>query len=227
MNMKDSLFRGDFGQLSVEVKEMDKDGEFEGYGSVFNVVDQGSDIVLPGAFTQSLVSYPAEKVKMLWQHTPSEVIGKWIEMREDDRGLYVHGRLLQSIRKGKEAYELLKEGIIEGLSMGYRTKEYEIDRELGVRKLKRVDLREVSVVTFPMNERSLIQRVKSGVFPTEREFEQMLTRDAGFSAQQAKAIVANGYKSILSERDAGSDDAGFNEALREAAAKMRTAAKPC
>lgn len=221
---KDRMFRGDIGDsLPLDVKAISEEGEFEGYASVFMAEDQGGDIVMPGAFSSSLTRWPADKVKMLWQHDPSSVIGKYTEMREDTKGLYVKGRLFKNVQKGAEALELMREGAVEGLSIGYRTRDYEIDSDSGVRKLIKVDLREVSVVTFPMLDIAGITLVKSdGTLPTERMFERHLVRDAGFTAQQAKAIIATGYKSLTTARDAGDgDNDELATALAKAAARMR------
>ena len=223
---KDGLFRGDMGPtLPVEVKEVSEKGEFAGYASIFGNEDDGHDIVQAGAFAESLTKWPAEKVRMLYQHDSSEVIGKYTVMREDQKGLYCEGRLFLGVQRAREVYELMSEGAIEGLSIGYRTREYEMDRVRDVRTLIKVDLKEVSIVTFPMNELAGISLVKhDGRLPTERDFERYLTRDAGFSAQQAKAIIANGYKSLIhAERDAGEgDDKGLAQALVEAAQRMRS-----
>ena len=198
--------------IEFDRKDVSDSGEFEGYASVFGVRDQGDDIVSAGAFAASLVERPVERVKMLWQHDPGTPIGKWLEMREDTKGLYAKGRLFLATQKGKEVHEFMKEGAVDGLSIGYRTRKDEWDSELGVRRLLDVSLREVSVVTFPMLESATVTLVKGDKLPTEREFERFLMREAGFSAQQAKGIIAHGYKS-LSARDAG-DDEGLLEAIR-------------
>ena len=202
---KDGLFRGDFGAcLPIEIKEQDETGEFEGYGAIFDNVDQGYDVVQRGAFKESLKKWPAEKVRMLFHHDPRQPIGKYIEIKEDKKGLYVRGKLLQKVQRAAEVLELMREGAIEGLSMGYRAIDPVFDPDTGLRYLKKVDLREVSIVTFPMNELAGITLVKhDGGLPSEREFERFLMRDAGFSAQQAKAVIAGGYKSLRTERDAG------------------------
>jgi HK97 family phage prohead protease len=225
---KDGLFKGNFGgSLPIEVKEISTDGEFEGYASHFGVVDQGMDMMMAGAFEESLSQTPADKIRMLYHHDPREVIGKYTEVREDSTGLYVKGRLFLKVQRGLETYELMKERAIEGLSIGYRTKRYENDNDTGVRKLHAVALMEISVVTFPMEQTAGIMLVKhDGRLPTEREFERYLTRDAGFSAQEAKAIIANGYKSLdTTERDAGyvsNDSAGLAQIIRQATALMRS-----
>jgi HK97 family phage prohead protease len=119
----------------------------EGYASVFGQVDQGGDRVQRGAFARSLAG--GRKVRMLWQHDPREPIGVWDEVREDDRGLWVKGRILTDVARGREAAALVAAGAIEGLSIGYRTRRAERDRD-GVRLLSEVELWEVSLVTFPM-----------------------------------------------------------------------------
>lgn len=206
-----------------EVKSVSDAGEFEGYASVFGALDRGGDVVLSGAFHGSLARRPAERVKMLWQHDPGEPIGRWLEMREDARGLYVKGQIITTTQRGRDTYELLKAGVIDGLSIGYRTVEDEYDRDAGVRRLKEVELVEVSVVTFPMLESAQVGLVKGDTLPTEREFETWLKRDAGFTASQAKAIIADGYRAFTkSERDAGCDgDGGVAQALQQLAAAFR------
>lgn len=123
----------------------------EGYASLFGVADQGGDVVRQGAYAASLAALQARggRVKMLWQHDPAQPIGIWEEVREDGRGLYVKGRLLTEVEKGREAAALIAAGAIEGLSIGYRTVQAARDGK-GRRLLEALDLWEVSLVTFPM-----------------------------------------------------------------------------
>ncbi len=123
----------------------------EGYASLFGSVDQGNDVVERGAYAASLGQIAAKggRVKMLWQHDPSEPIGVWDEVREDARGLYVKGRILGDVARGREAVALIDAGAIDGLSIGYRTVRATKDAS-GRRRLSELDLWEVSVVTFPM-----------------------------------------------------------------------------
>ena len=122
-----------------------------GYASLFGKADQGGDIVQKGAYAASLkaMSKAGRKVKMLWQHDPTQPIGVWDEVREDTKGLWVEGRILPDLRVGAEALALLKAGAIEGLSIGYRTIRATKASE-GRRLLHELDLWEVSLVTFPM-----------------------------------------------------------------------------
>jgi uncharacterized protein len=122
-----------------------------GYASVFGARDQGGDVVLKGAYSASLKRLQAEgrRIRMLWQHDPSQPIGVWDEVREDATGLWVKGRLLTEVGKGREAAALLCAGAIDGLSIGYRTVRAERDGK-GQRLLSELELWEVSLVTFPM-----------------------------------------------------------------------------
>ncbi|WP_149754421.1 HK97 family phage prohead protease [Roseivivax sediminis] len=130
----------------------------EGYASYFGACDQGNDVVAKGAYAASLkrLSGEGRAVKMLWQHDPSQPIGVWDEVREDSRGLYVKGRILDCIEKGREAAALIAAGAIDGLSIGYRTlKSTKTDK--GRRLLTELELWEVSLVTFPMLSSARVQ----------------------------------------------------------------------
>lgn len=122
-----------------------------GYASVFGVRDQGGDIVLPGAYAGALARLRdgGGRVRMLWQHDPAQPIGLWDEVREDDRGLFVRGRLLTEVARGREAAALMAAGAVDGLSIGYHTLRAE-KLAGGGRKLIELELWEVSLVTFPM-----------------------------------------------------------------------------
>ncbi|NHF72075.1 HK97 family phage prohead protease [Paracoccus xiamenensis] len=123
----------------------------EGYASRFGLPDQGGDIVARGAFAASLgrLAAKGDKVRMLWQHDPTKPIGVWDEIREDETGLWVKGRLLPDVTLAREAATLIEAGAIDGLSIGYRTIRAEKDQK-GRRVLSEVELWEVSLVTFPM-----------------------------------------------------------------------------
>lgn len=191
---------------AFEIKrEPDEDGVFEGYASVFDVVDQGMDVVAKGAFRKSLGS--GRKVKMLWQHDPNKVIGIWDEMREDDRGLYVKGRLLKEVQLGREAMALMRAGAIDSMSIGYRTIEAIPEASGRVRKLTEVDLFEVSVVTFPMNEAALVTNVKSVDWRNPRDVERSLRDVWGLSQAEAKAFIADGLRGLQAKRDVGASTA--------------------
>jgi HK97 family phage prohead protease len=188
----------------------DDAGRFEGYASVFGKIDNGGDIVAPGAFAKSLAS--GRKPKLLWQHDPSKPIGVWEDLREDGRGLYGKGRIISDVSQGREALALMRADAIDGLSIGYRTKNS--GREGNARVLKEIDLFEVSLVTFPMLDDATVT-VKS-----ERDFESLL-RENGFSRWDAKIIVASGYKAWLDQRDAEGEGRGTDQRDAEVAELLK------
>ena len=191
--------------LSFEIKAVSDDGLFSGYASVFDNVDSYGDIVRKGAFVESIGEWEA-KGKMppiLWNHDPSDPIGIYTKMQEDDKGLYVEGKLLiDDVPRARQTHALMKAGVIDGLSIGYRVKEYLYNVDEEVTELIKLSLREVSIVTFPANPETRIEAVKSrldaGELPTLPEFEKFL-REAGFSKSQATAIAGHGLRKLLSD----------------------------
>ena len=172
---------------------------FEGYASVFDVVDNGLDVVNRGAFVKSL---DERKPKMLWQHDMAQPIGVWDEIREDEKGLYCKGRISKEVQKGREAMDLLRMGAIDGLSIGYRTVEAVKEGNGSVRRLMQLDLHEISIVTIPMLDVATVTDIKSiDDVKTERDFERFL-RDAGLSRKEATAVTLHGYKGLTDQRDA-------------------------
>ena len=185
-----------------EVKSNEQ-GVFTGDGSIFGNEDQGNDIVQKGAFTKSLEERPASKVKMLFQHKTDEPIGVFTEIYEDQKGLFVKGQLAMGTQKGRETYELLKMGALDGMSIGFKadpTKQSYNENKRGVRTLKEVDLMEISLVTFPMNEQAMVQSVK-GNSKSIREWEKILRDAGGLSRTEAK-IGAKALSETLNQRDA-------------------------
>lgn len=164
---------------------------FEGYGSVFGNVDLGDDIVQRGAFAKSLSAHKAAGTLpvMLWMHDRTKVPGKWLEVREEPRGLYVKGELART-PLGDEAYELLKMGALAGLSIGFVPVDDGYDRD-GHRVLKRVDLHEVSIVSFPMNPAARVERVKD-----IREYERVLHYAAGLPSHKAKVVASTTWAEV-------------------------------
>lgn len=194
----------------ARIETVEADGVFEGYASLFGCTDLSGDVVRQGAFAASLAARGAAGVRMLYQHDPNLPIGVWTEIREDARGLFVRGQLSADVEKAREVLSLMRDGALDGLSIGFRTVSSSDDRATGSRLLLKVDLWEISVVTFPMLPDARIVKVKGGALPSEREFERFLRRDAGFSRAQARAVVAKGYRALHPRRDAGS--LGPNEA---------------
>lgn len=192
--------------LALDLKQVAADGMFEGYASVFNREDLGRDVILPGAFQDTLKRRNTSDVKMLFQHDPSELIGVWEDIREDSHGLLAKGRLMTSVVKAREVLSLMRAGVLDGLSIGFQTVKSQRRSKHGLRKIEKVDLWEISIVTFPMMPEARIENVKRQPFhkatPTEREFERWLTRDAGLTRSEARALMHNGFKGLKSLRDA-------------------------
>jgi HK97 family phage prohead protease len=136
------------------------DGTIEGYASLFGAVDQARDMVMPGAFAQTLRLRGTRRIPMLFQHDPAEPVGVWLDLKEDHRGLIARGRLIPDVARGRELLALLRNGAIHGLSIGYRTVRGRIDPRSRVRALHQVDLWEISIVTFPLLDGARVHAVK-------------------------------------------------------------------
>jgi len=175
-----------------EVKSIGADGTFEGYGSVFGVKDSYNDIVVKGAFAESLANHTKSGTMpaLLWQHNSDEPIGVYTEMREDDRGLHVKGQLALKTQRGAEAYELLKMKAISGMSIGFVTEEEKFDKATGINTLSKLTLWETSLVTFPANSSARVSAVKSIEEMKNLGDAENRLRDAGFSRSEATAFVS-------------------------------------
>lgn len=170
-------------QFDLEVKTIDKDGRFSGYASVFGVVDNHNDIIMRGAF-QDTIRERSKSIKLLWQHRQDEPIGVFEQIFEDEMGLYVQGRLLLDVARAREAYTLLKQGAISGLSIGYSPVRYEIDAASGTRILSAIELWEISLVTFPANTAAGVTVVKQA-FEYEEFDDAVIRSGAAIRLQDA------------------------------------------
>lgn len=194
----------------------EKTGTFEGYGAVFGNIDSYGDVIVKGAFKGSLKDW--KKAKSLppmlvqhggWMMTDMDAlpIGKWEEMEEDDTGLRVKGRLINlDTERGKQIYGAMREGVLDGMSIGYRAKEftYGTKPDEPRRTLKAIDLVEVSVVTFPANGKARVDAVK-GEGLSRRELERRLTQDAELPRSVARQLMAGGFEAIKAMQDAGDE----------------------
>ncbi|MPZ55030.1 MAG: HK97 family phage prohead protease [Rhizobiales bacterium] len=149
------------------------DGTVEGYASLFGAIDQANDMVMPGAFAQTLRARDIRRIPMLFQHDPAEPIGIWLELTEDWLGLRVRGRLIPEVVRARELLALLRSGTADGLSIGFRTVRGRIDPKTRVRRLHQVDLWEISLVTFPLLVGARVRAVKRARHdPSERLFRR-------------------------------------------------------
>lgn len=173
--------------VNLELKSIDESGTFSAYASIFNNVDYEKDTVIKGAFTKSL----SEKTPvMLWNHDTAEPIGIWTVLKEDDKGLYVEGKLLiDEVARAKEVYSLLKNNAISGLSIGYSVNDYDYTTD-GVRELKDLTLFEISLVSVPCNDEARIISVKSvEELDTLKDVEKYL-KSKGLSNKESLTVIS-------------------------------------
>jgi HK97 family phage prohead protease len=141
---------------------IDAEGRFAGYASVFGEVDDGGDIVMPGAFRKSLGLRGLHRIKMLFQHDPKDPVGTWDRIAEDGFGLWVEGRLVGEVPRAEALRRLIAKGAVDGLSIGFRTVKSTRDPRSGYRRLWEIDLWEISIVTFPMMDLARIAPGSTG-----------------------------------------------------------------
>lgn len=150
----------EYKSFKFELESADESGEFSGYAAVFGNKDSGGDIIEKGAFSKT-IREDFDRIKILSQHTDCELpIGKPLELREDDKGLFIRGKISDTA-KGRDIQTLMKDGVLNELSIGYDAVEFDYDSEQGVRRLKEIKLWEVSIVTWAMNDHAKIDEVKS------------------------------------------------------------------
>ena len=196
----------------LEIKAQ-AEGAISGYASIFGNEDLTGDIVERGAFKDTLAKR-AGPFPLLWSHDSAEPLGVWQEAREDNRGLLVSGKLVLSVPRALQVRDLIHAGAVRGLSIGFRTAQAERGQD-GVRRIKAVDLFEISLTALPANEQAQILTMKQDDLNPVRVAERAL-RDAGFSRRQARALCAGGFKNIQSDLcDADPDE------LDELAGKVR------
>ena len=144
---------------------IEPDGTVEGYASLFGEIDQARDMVMPGAFKRTLAQRNIRRIPMLFQHGPSEPVGIWLDLHEDDRGLYARGWLIPDVARGRELLSLLRAGAVDGLSIGFRTMKARIDPKTRIRRLLAVDLWEISIVMFPLLGERACAQSKQAISP--------------------------------------------------------------
>lgn len=166
------------------LKFNDDSYQFEGYASVFGGVDSYGDTIEKGAYRKTL-SDRERPIRMRWNHF-GDIIGKWTDIREDEKGLYVVGELTKGHSVAENVYASLKHGAIDGMSIGYWVVDGK-DNQHGGQNLKEIELIEISVVEEPADLNATVSGVKN--FKSLKEYEKAL-RDVGFSQSQAKMFVS-------------------------------------
>lgn len=191
IQQKRQIITSEFVCKSIE-KKMDDDGQefgyFEGYASTFGNIDRSEDIIAKGAFEKSLLE--GRKVKLCWQHDMRSPIGSFTEIKEDDHGLFVKGRINLGTSLGRDAYALLKAKDLDSMSIGFVTKKSTYDQKTKIRTIEEADLWEISIVTEPANTMATVTDVKSlDDVETLSDVEKVL-RSKGFSRIDSKAVIS-------------------------------------
>lgn len=197
--------------FALKLATVEESGVFSGYASTFGgPADCYGDVIAPGAFASSLADHglAGTRPAMLWQHDSQAPIGRWLSLVEDSHGLAVEGRLTLEVQKAREAHALLRDGALNGLSIGFRARRSRADAE-GGRILSEIELMEISLVTLPANGLARVAAVKAaGRIETIRHFEAALRDELGFPHRAAKRLASGGWPA-LSERDV--PGGGLNE----------------
>ena len=186
----------------LEVKELDERGTFEGLASVYGNVDMGGDVVQPGAFKEMMLTQDGH-IRILDGHDTRKPIGKG-KLTDTHMGLAIKGKLNLEVARAREVLALMKDGIVDGLSIGYDVMDGGSELlESGVRLLKSLKLWEVSTTAFPMNQQALVSAVKARDVRDVRDLEDLLREAAGLSRTQAKRHASAIWETKLGQRDAG------------------------
>ena len=205
------------GDFEVHTSETGEEvGTFTGYASVYGNIDRVGDIVVKGAFNEALAK--KKKIKVLWQHDTKQPIGLITDLTEDDHGLSFKARLVMDVPQARDAYHLLKAGVIDTTSIGYEVPkggseqgtvtDPDTKATRKIRRLKNIRLHEISLVTMAANESACVTGVKSenGDLPSLSDFEKWLREEAGFSRAEAKCVIAKGYAHLIAERSGRVDE---------------------
>lgn len=189
----------------VEVK--DDARTVRGYASVFGNVDTYNDTIVKGAYAATIKANRTG-IKMLFQHNPEKVIGRWTSLVEDDKGLLVEGEFTPGHSLAEDVYASVKANHIDGISIGFSIPPGgSSERSDGVRVLKKIALAEASIVTFPADSHALINGVKAADMQ-RREIRNLLlefARERGLqlSRKDAEALLDGGFGALTATRDAG------------------------
>lgn len=193
--------------FTLDVKAIADDGTIEGLAVGYGNLDHGGDIVMPGAIAASIAG--RKSLPMLLYHDQRRPVGAWHSFKETSDGLLVKGRIAMSAPAGAEAHALVKDGALGGLSMGFKTLRHRMEGK--ARQILEAALHEISLVTIPMNDRTLVSSVKDitgeGRLPSLPEFETFLREAGGFSKTQATAIAGKGLSHLLRGEPGNASDA--------------------
>jgi HK97 family phage prohead protease len=200
----------------------DSTGTFTGLASTFGgEPDSYGDVIVPGAFSKSLAEHKVRKSmpSLLWSHSMDEPIGVWTDIRETHKGLEVQGKLTLDVGRAREAYALLKDQALS-LSIGFMLPDGgSFTDSTGIRKLKQIDLMEVSLVSIPANRNARVTQVKSQIDDLQG-FERQLRDSMGLSARQAKRLCSAGYSAMF--RDEPEEEGPSEAEIRALANRIKS-----
>ncbi|OZY52529.1 HK97 family phage prohead protease [Pseudomonas lundensis] len=196
-------------EVPFELKSVDDAGNFEGYAAVFNNVDLGDDVILPGAFTR-VKTTRSGKLKLALYHDLTRLVGL-ADYTQDDHGLLVKGKINLAVSYARDAYELMKAEVLDSMSIGFNTIKADFEDRAGrrVRIIKEAELWEASFVPFGMNPEAHVLSVKSDI----RLFENALRERMGLSQKEAATVASLGYPAL--RRDGGSEATVIVEELKQ------------
>jgi HK97 family phage prohead protease len=224
-------------QVPFKIKQIDKTGEFSGYLSVFGNTDAYRDVVMPGAFDDSLAQWATEDAlpPCLWQHGSDDPIGPFTKIVPDEKGLYCEGELILDMvssypvcPKAHLAYVMAEKKVVRGMSIGYTVNPggETYDGKMNVNRLTSLNLMEGSFVTFPANVEAVITDVKSrfvsGDLPSLKEFESSLRDALSCSRDDAHVIATRGFVKLLELRDADKKQIDVENDVDSVLAAIRT-----
>lgn len=209
----------------LHVKATGDAGQITAYASTFGNVDLDGDVVEPGAFART-IEHSGGVVPMLWQHDAWEPIGVTSSLEEDAKGLLIEAQLNLDTQRGREAFSLLKQGAMRGLSIGYRTIQDEWQGM--VRRLREVALVEISAVTFPANPEARLVDAKAAAAALAEMADEIKAGRALSASNRALLDAAldalTALHAAATPPDEGTSDDGDGPA--EDAAKASTTAGP-
>jgi len=136
---------------------------FSGYASIFNIIDSQNDLILKGAFSESILQ-KKQKLILLWQHDHNQPIGKITKLKEDKNGLHISGELVLDISKAFDVYHMLKNDILDSFSIGYTPIKFSYKKTSDlndIRIIEKLKLWEISLVTFPANNFAKLENISN------------------------------------------------------------------
>jgi HK97 family phage prohead protease len=200
-----------------EIKSISDQGALEGVAAGIGNVDAGGDVIMPGAFAGALAKRGTAPIPMLLYHDHKQAVGAWTDVRETSEGLTATGRIAIETKAGADAYQLVKQGAVRGLSVGYNTLRKTFAGN--TRQLHEVNLHEISLVPIGMNDRALVRSVKS---ITSINALRELLQDAGFSGREAKAMAGVAWKVRADTHDDDHAAAELAAIIEQSVARIAT-----